>query len=254
MITVIFLCITSLTSAVLLAALLVCKFKIIPQRLKGYKEKVALLEEKEHEWQTKVSELEEQLANTRIDEYREFVGRFSELIDNIPDYTGKQSYEEKIHRMSSFMNQYVLSYSTEGNRKAYAQFANGLLAGAEAFTIILKLREMMNQVQQELQRQEDPNSEQCRKNMDMLLNISMVSFDLVTTAFGNHNSREEQKLNRLLLTKEITREEALLQAKVMTSISTETPKWLRAIKDTLALYGIRQSEVIFSGYKLEEKQ
>lgn len=252
MITVFFLCITSLASAVLLAALLVCKYKIIPQRLKGYKEKVVLLEKKVHEWQTKVGDLENQLANTRIDEYREFVGTFSELIDNIPDYTGKQSYEEKIHKMNCFMNRYVLSYSTEENKKAYAQFVNGLLAGAEAFTIILKLREMMNQMQQELQKQENPNSEQCRKNMDMLLNISMMSFDMVTTAFGNHNSREEQKLNKLLLTREITREEALQKAKVMTSISTETPKWMRAIKDTLTSYGIRRSDVIFSGYKLEE--
>lgn len=239
---------------ILSATLLILIYKIMPGKLKSHKKRIDSLEVIEKDLQTKVDELEEKIANSRIDEYREFVRQFSELIDNIPDYTLKQSYEERISTLSDFMNRFVLQYSTQENQNAYRQFSRGLLAGAEAYSTILKLRETMYQLQQQLQTQENPGSEQCRKNLDMLLNVSMIAFDVITTAFANPNSREEQKLNKLLLTKEITREEALQKAKVMTSISTETPKWIRAIKDTLLLYGVKHSEVIFSGYKLVENE
>lgn len=234
----------------LIAALLFFVYRIMPSKLKLYKDKIIALAGKEQEWQAKVNELEEKITNSRIDEYRKYVKSFSELIENIPDYTQKPTYEERVDAMNDFMNRYVLLYSSEENKEAYKQFSKGLQAGAEAFSTILKLREVMYQLQQQLQMQENPDSEQCSKNLDMMLNVSMVAFDVITTAFANPNSREEQKLNKMLLAKSITREEALQMAKEITSISTETPKWIRAIKDTLQLYGIMHSDVIFSGYKL----
>lgn len=242
----------AIIAVLLLGVLLVFIYYIMPQKVQHYKDENIQLKQVNTEKEGKVKELEARLKELRIDEYKKYVSLFSELIDHIPDFSGKQTHEDRIQNLNDFMDKYILCYSIPENQKGYVQFSKGLSAGAEAFSMVLKLREMMNYTQQQLQKQETPlDKEQCQNNLDMLLNLAMTTFDLVTT-FGNPNIREEQRLNEMLLFKKITIEQALEQAKPMTRISTETPKWIRAIKETLETHGIRRSNVIFSGYKLVE--
>lgn len=242
----------AIIAVLLLGVLLAFIYYIMPQKVQHYKDENIQLKQVNTEKEGKVKELEARLKELRIDEYKKYVSLFSELIDHIPDFSGKQTHEDRIQNLNDFMDKYVLCYSSIENQKGYIQFAKGLSAGAEAFSMVLKLREMMNYTQQQLQKQETPlDKNQCLNNLDMLLNLAMTTFDLVTT-FGNPNIREEQRLNEMLLFKKITIEQALEQAKPMTRISTETPKWIRAIKETLETHGIRRSNVIFSGYKLVE--
>ena len=187
--------------------------------------------------------------NNLISGYESNIEEFLMILDLKPNFnmsTDAENNEAAENFIKCVIEKYPKGASIEGMKEYFDRQRTGI----EAYRIIKLLQTYMNNVQMELQRQDTPLDDECKKaNLISILDMAMVAFDYITP-FHNINAREEQKLNQKILEGLLSRNEALSQAKQITKISTETPKWLRVIKESVEYAGINEPKIIFSGYKL----
>lgn len=177
------------------------------------------------------------------------IAEFLQILQLKPNFN-KKSDEENNKDVESFINAVLEKYPRNSSTEGKDNYFERQRIGTESYNLIMKLQDYMNEVQMDLQRQEPPlNEEQKKSNLASLLNLSMISFDCITS-FYSINAREEQKLNKSVLYGNLNRTEAISKAKQMTNISTETPKWIRVLKESVEELDIKHFDIIFSGYKL----
>lgn len=184
-----------------------------------------------------------------IDEYESKIEEFLEILKTRPSFD-KPTDSQNNQDVETFIRTILQMYPNNVNQSNLVNYFNRQKAGINSYELIIKLQSFMNDVQINLQTQ-DPamTPEQRKSNLALLLDMAMVSFDCITS-FHSINARDEQKLNIMVLDGIMTKAEAIANAKQMTNISTETPKWIRVLKGSLEEYGIQDYNIIFSGYKL----
>lgn len=175
-----------------------------------------------------------------------------QLVDNVPDFKNVP-YNKHSEILMEYVKNYILKLPHVDDT-AFDEFFRHQKARDEALFYILELQKMMNDLQIKLQRQNiNISSETAKTNLDDILNVMMICFDVMTTFYAR-NKRPEQEINKKILTdKNYSRNDALAEAKLMTNNVTETPNWIIVLKETLNKNGITDSRTIFSGYKLNDK-
>lgn len=184
-----------------------------------------------------------------IKSYESDIEEFLQILEMKPNFD-KETDAANDNDVKAFidnvLNRYPQGCSIEGKENYFKRND----AGTKAFELFMRIRSYMNNVQMSLQSQDTPlTPEQKRANMEKVLDMAMVAFDAITS-FYSVNARAEQNINKQLLDGTISRAEALAKASQMTNLSSETPAWIRVLKESLEYAGISESEVIFSGYKL----
>lgn len=220
------------------------KIEYLKNKIKGQQEIIA---SKDREIQLKERKIEE--GEELIRRYESNMGTFVELLRLKPNFADDNSVanSESLERFVSAILETYPSEANMANKNEYFQRQN---MARDAYDIVRDLQIYMVNIKRELQDQTPPlTTEQKRSNLIKLLDMSMMSYDLITS-FYNINAREEQNLNKKILDGSITRTQALHQALTITNIPTETPRWLRVIKESVEWTGVGDCEVIFSGYKL----
>ena len=184
-----------------------------------------------------------------IKSYESDIEEFLQILELKPDFN-KETDAANNNDVKVFIDKLLEKYPQGCSVEGKDNYFKRNDAGVKAFELFMSIRSYMNNVQMFLQSQDTPlTSEQKRANMENVLDMAMVAFDAITS-FYSINARTEQNINKQLLEGTITRAEALAQARPMTNLSSETPAWIRVLKESLEYAGISESEVIFSGYKL----
>lgn len=190
----------------------------------------------------------------RIEKLIEKEKTLNTIYRSIPNFIKITDFQERLEKFVKFIDQQLVEkLPSEEEQRYYRDFFNQLRVGADAFKLVILLRDKkmhplmthLKGLQVDTLRTSDYN-----KIIELLFDAVMTTYDVVTTAFNNPNTLPGQELNVKLLENNITREEALSQAKSITDNLYETDLWAIVIKKTLANKGINNTNVIFSGYKL----
>lgn len=85
--------------------------------------------------------------------------------------------------------------------------------------------------------------------LEELINLAMISYDVVDTFNNKRNARKEQYLNVGIAAGELTRAQALQGAKHLSHDPLVTDLWIINIDNSLSSHLREKTEIIFSGYK-----
>ena len=88
-----------------------------------------------------------------------------------------------------------------------------------------------------------------RKIVNDTVELAMLALDMADAYDWDINNRSEQRIVCGLLLGQMSKEEALAQAVKITDNPFETPKWIRALNDSLKGVISDDSNIILSGYK-----
>lgn len=204
------------------------------------------------------NELEEKSAGLpsveRIKALKEKESALNAIYKSLPNFKKVTGFQERLEALIDFIVcQLVEKIPDENERQQYMNFFNVLRQGADAYCLILLLRDKkMRPLMTCLKGLQADSVKTADYNMilEQILDAAMTTYDVVTTAFNNPNALSGQELNVKLLKNNITREDALSQAKLITDNQYETDSWAVVLKKMLASKGINRSNVICSGYKL----
>ena len=226
-------------------------FVLLPQKVKQAGQSANIqVPETSCEQEEQIREMKKQLneKDKKIEEYRKITSEFVELIKLKPTFT-KDTDVENGEALEEFISKYLGIYSSDVDTRSMNAYFMRQRKGLEAYEILRRLKGYMFEMQTELQNQTPPITDiyEKRKNLAILLNMGMVAYDYVTT-FNTINVRDEQNLNKMIMDKTLTIEQALPKARQMTNVTTETPRWIIVIKDSVEWTGVMG--VIYSGYKL----
>lgn len=93
------------------------------------------------------------------------------------------------------------------------------------------------------------SSEVRQKIVNDTVELAMLAVDMADAYDWDINNREEQRIVCGLLLGQISKEEALAKSVKITDNPFETPKWIRALNDSLKKVISEDSNIILSGYK-----
>lgn len=93
------------------------------------------------------------------------------------------------------------------------------------------------------------SQESKQKIINDTVELAMLSLDMSDAYDWDINNREEQNINCELLLRRISKEEAMASAIEVTENPYETPRWIRALNESLKDVISQDSRIILSGYK-----
>lgn len=93
------------------------------------------------------------------------------------------------------------------------------------------------------------SSEAKQKIVNDTVELAMLAIDMADAYDWDINNREEQRIVCGLLLRHISKEDAMDQATKITDNPFETPKWVRALNDSLKDVISDGANIILSGYK-----
>ncbi|MBR5892827.1 MAG: hypothetical protein IKZ37_04230 [Bacteroidaceae bacterium] len=194
--------------------------------------------------------LNEEIDNNNILKYKKYAEIYDKLVNRIYTLDLQHSAnKESTKNFDNLLKEFIFIKKDE-KRSAYENYSVCIISGMEAYNISYKLGLKLKEVLLPIINKPLPLSDYDKKEcLEKILDLSMICFDTVTTAFNNRNARERQHLNVHLLNGQ-DRSQLLDKAEPMTDRSDLTPLWIRIIKKSVESFGIKRSNTIFSGYKL----
>lgn len=91
-----------------------------------------------------------------------------------------------------------------------------------------------------------------QKVIDGTVEVAMLAIDMADAHNWNLENREEQKINLELISGTIDKRQALDRATMITENPTVTPRWARALHQSLNGVVSKGNRIIYSGYKFYE--
>ncbi|MDH6341910.1 phage shock protein A [Parabacteroides sp. PFB2-12] len=211
------------------------------------KEDVVRLRKEKKELEVHYQEQKTKLSN--LSKAAKAVSDLQKAIKNgIPDFSSESSEEKRLYLMENFWNayyngeQFIKERSPESDR-----FFRDLYRALKATETLKELQEKVTTPFYEAMDQASLDAEGVREK---LLKMAMQMYDVVSS-FQSVNMRKiEQGLNIGIVKGDKTEEQALEEAKIITDIEQETPRWIRSIASGVKGIGVEDKGIIISGYKL----
>lgn len=229
-------------------------YYILPKALKDLEpsditnDDIAKLKRELHHLREENKIMNDEIEKSNLIKYKKFADKFDKLVEKAPMFSYAVD-QKSTTRLDEFLKECI--FIKDDNKRIYKEYSNSIIACCDAYNLAQKLGIYLEIKLSPLMNKELPRTDKEKRDaLETLLDASMICYDSFTTAFGNRNAREKQKINVNLLYNSVNREEALSEAEVMTDRSDLTPLWIRIIKKSVESYGIKESSIIFTGYKL----
>ena len=194
--------------------------------------------------------LNEEIDSNNILKYKKYAEIYDKLVNR--KYSLDLLHltnEESTRNFDNFLKEFIF-LKNDAKRSVYEKYSACIISGMEAYSTSRKLGQRLKEGLTPVINKPLPLSDYDKKEcLEEILDLSMICFDTVTTAFNNRNARERQQLNVHLLNGG-DRSLLLEKAELMTDRTDLTPLWIRIIKKSAESFGIKRSSTIFSGYKL----
>ena len=249
--TIIILVLCVLTIAITIATY---NYNILPKKLKDLEtsyitnDDITELKRELHHLREENRILNDEYEKSSLIMSKKYADKFDRLVEKAPMFSYAVD-QKSTALLDEILKEYI--FIKDDNKTIYKEFSNSIIACCDAYSLAQKLGIYLDIKLTPLMNNEFPHTDrEKRVALETLLDASMICYDSFTTAFGNRNAREKQKINVKLLDYSITIEEALSEAEVMTERPDLTPRWIRIIKKSVESYGIKESSIIFTGYKL----
>lgn len=215
------------------------------------KEVVLQLKEKNEEQRVQLEQL-----NKNLNDLKKAAKAVSDLQqkikDGIPDFSSLISLEKRVQLMEIFWNTY---YDNVQFIKVHSPksdvFFRDLYRAVKAIDTIKELQEKVTTPFYGAMDQEALDAVYVREK---LLKMAMQMYDVISSFQSPNQRKSEQGLNIGIVKGEKTEEEALKEAKIITDLEVETPRWIRSMAFGVKGIGVDDKGIIFSGYKLNSQK
>lgn len=153
--------------------------------------------------------------------------------------------EEQVGILKSFMSQH-------SELRVYSNVVDDMEDLIIADKFLRKFqRNYIEPLHSQLDSMEMPlTQEQIDNNLKSLIEVAALCFDFVDSYHPTIENPQEQQIGLSVVREEKSLEEALRESFVANDIATQTPRWIRVLRNSLKGLDFDMSQIIVSGFKL----